>query len=339
MGLISSLFVHKTIAMAVEGVANADAARNALLQSVGLDPAAAIDPKLMVPDTDYYALCERLADHYPGQTDLTMRVGGSMTCDDYRAFGLAWKSAPTLRASYDRAERYGRMLTSVSTYELKTGPSANYFIHHRAGTPSRGMGISNEQTLAAIVAISREVCAGPFAIRAVHFKHERPEAEAAHQAYFDCPIMYGASMDALEFTAEVLDLPNRLGDEALSRFFETHLEQELASLEHDIGLEHRVRIQISHSLSGGIPTLHDIALALGLSARSLQRRLSEKGLSFQTLIDASRRELAMRLLQTTEYSLAEIAFLTGFSEQSAFTRAFKRWAGQTPRNYRLEVKS
>ena len=72
-----------------------------------------------------------------------------------------------------------------------------------------------------------------------------------------------------------------------------------------------------------------------ISGRTLQRRLSERGYSFQTLVDESRRQLAEQLLQQTDYSLAEVAFMTGFSEQSAFTRAFKRWAGQTPRSFRL----
>ncbi|MDY6898424.1 MAG: helix-turn-helix transcriptional regulator, partial [Cyanobacteriota bacterium] len=62
---------------------------------------------------------------------------------------------------------------------------------------------------------------------------------------------------------------------------------------------------------------------------------SEQGYSFQNLVDESRRQLAEQLLQQTDYSLAEVAFMTGFSEQSAFTRAFKRWAGQTPRSFRL----
>jgi AraC-like DNA-binding protein len=70
----------------------------------------------------------------------------------------------------------------------------------------------------------------------------------------------------------------------------------------------------------------------------MQRRLSDAGYSFQALIDASRRELAERLLEETGYPLAEVAFLTGFSDQSAFNRAFKRWAGQTPRSYRLRTQ-
>jgi AraC-like DNA-binding protein len=78
-----------------------------------------------------------------------------------------------------------------------------------------------------------------------------------------------------------------------------------------------------------------IASGLAMSARTLQRRLSEQGHSFQGVVDMTRKVLAQRLLAETDYSLAEVAFLTGFSEQSGFSRAFKRWAGQTPRSYRL----
>ena len=77
-----------------------------------------------------------------------------------------------------------------------------------------------------------------------------------------------------------------------------------------------------------------VAHGLGLSARSFHRRLSEHGMSFKALTEETRRDLAEGLLRDEQHSLAEIAFLTGFSEQSAFTRAFKRWVGRTPASYR-----
>ena len=95
-----------------------------------------------------------------------------------------------------------------------------------------------------------------------------------------------------------------------------------------------VKVAIAQALSEGAPRVNDIATGLGLSARSLRRRLSEHGLSFQTLTEDTRRELAEGLLRDEQYSLAEVAFLTGFSEQSSFTRAFKRWLGTTPASYR-----
>lgn len=74
----------------------------------------------------------------------------------------------------------------------------------------------------------------------------------------------------------------------------------------------------------------DVARRLAMSDRTLHRRLAEKNLSFKTLVDTTRRQVAKNLLRTRSYSLTEVAFLTGFSEQSAFNRAFKRWTGRTP---------
>ncbi|MEO0956487.1 MAG: AraC family transcriptional regulator [Pseudomonadota bacterium] len=88
-----------------------------------------------------------------------------------------------------------------------------------------------------------------------------------------------------------------------------------------------------------MPTLSAVASELGFGPRTLQRRLSGSGHSFQSIVDLARKELALTLLRETELCLAEIAFLTGFSEQSGFNRAFKRWAGQTPRSYRLTANS
>ena len=102
-------------------------------------------------------------------------------------------------------------------------------------------------------------------------------------------------------------------------------------------LADRVRRTVTGVLADGVPTLSAVASKLGIGTRTLQRHLSAGGHSFQSIVDLARKNLAQKLLRETDYSLAEVAFLTGFSEQSGFTRAFKRWAGQTPRSYRLEV--
>ncbi len=337
MGQVTSLFVHKVVGVATAGASNGRAKRREWFASVGLDGDAPVDPMRMIPDQEYYDLCERVAREGDLGVDLAMKVGASMRCDDYGAFGLAWKSAVDLRRSFLRAVRYGRVLTSVSAYELREEKGRHYMMLHREGERRLGLRLSNEQTLMAVTQISREVSSEPFSPVAVHFKHPAPERTEAHEDYFECPVHFGADRDALEVSEATLAIPNRLGDPSISKFFDAHLEEELAQLTDEKGLDKRVRIQISKSLSEGLPTLAEIAARLGLSARTLQRRLSDQGLSFQALVDDSRRQLAERMLRETKYTLCDIAFLTGFSEQSAFTRAFKRWQGMTLRSYRLEA--
>lgn len=334
MGQITSLFVHKVIRQVDDSLD-----KGALLASVGIDPDSAVDPSLMVPDTDYYALLETIAHSDPNATGLPLRVGASMRCDEYGAFGLAWKSALNLRGSYERAERYARVLTNVSSYQVQNAEDGACLQLHREGERRLGLRLSNEATIASIVAISEEVSTDGFQSQAIYFRHRAPQSTVAHERHFGCPVHFGAEMDALLVSRSVLERPNRLGDRSISKFFDTHLEEELSKHNDSASLEHRVRIQISQALSQGVPKISDVAGCLAMSGRTLQRRLSDRGHSFQTLVDESRRELARRLLKETEFPLAEVAFLTGFSEQSAFNRAFKRWAGQTPRSFRIQVKS
>lgn len=153
--------------------------------------------------------------------------------------------------------------------------------------------------------------------------------------FFKEPNIICGGSEALSFNRITLAVPIRQNLAGLS----------WAATEHSIAtrsridLAGRVRRIVAYTFSDGVPTLSAVASQMGLGPRTLQRRLSESGRSFQGIVDLARKELALRLLRETELCLAEIAFLAGFSEQSGFTRAFKRWAGQTPRSFRLTANS
>jgi AraC-like DNA-binding protein len=333
MGQITSLFVHKVIAQVDDSLD-----KRAFLEGIGIDPDAPVDPKIMVSDADYYEFFAALARADSRGIELPLRVGATMRCEDYGAFGLAWKSAPNLRGSCERAERYARVLTSVASYTVNETDDGVWFQLHRDGDRTAlGLRLSNEATIASTAAISQEVSTSTFRPLTVHFRHDGPGSAAAHEAHFGCPVRFATDRDALLVSHETMAAPNRVGDPGIVNFFDTHLEDEVSRLDAAATLERQVRVQVSQSLSQGIPTVSDIANHFGMSGRTLQRRLSDRGYSFQKLVDEARRELAERLLAETTYPLAEVAFLTGFSDQSAFNRAFKRWAGQTPRSFRLKA--
>lgn len=328
MGYVTSLFARKMVAAAGDGI---DA--SALLTGAGLDPVGPWDPKAMIPAGTYYDMLERIADRID-VTDLPVRVGASMRLDEYGALGLAFKAATTLGGSYARVERYARLWTSVVEYELRADPRGTLFILHRSGERRLGLRLSNEATLASAVSIARQVCPVPVAPLEVLVQHPAPISTATHAGYFGCPIRFGADRDALLFSRETLEQPNILGDEGISRYLISHLDAELSEIAEVAPLVARAKDAIAQALNEGAPKMADIARGLGLSARSFHRRLSEHGMSFQTLTEDTRRDLAEGLLRDERHSLAEIAFLTGFSEQSSFTRAFKRWVGTTPASYR-----
>ena len=109
---------------------------------------------------------------------------------------------------------------------------------------------------------------------------------------------------------------------------------EIESLGNEVPVETLVEREISRSLSEGIPRMADVARRLAMSERTLHRRLSERSVSFKSLVARTRRHVAENLLKSSQYPVTEVAFLTGFSEQSAFHRAFKRWTGHTPTAFR-----
>lgn len=333
MGYITSLFARKMVAAGGDGI---DA--SALLSGAGIDPDGPWDPKAMIPAAAYYDLLERIAAE-TDVTDLPVRTGASMRLDEYGALGLAFKAATTLGGSYARVERYARLWTSVVEYELRPEARGTLFILHRSGTRRLGLRLSNEATLASAVSIARQVCPVPFAPLEVLIRHAAPKSVAAHEEWFGCPVRFDADLDALLMSPETLAQPNILGDEGISRYLLSHLDAELSEIARDATLVGRAKNAIAQALSEGAPKMADIARGLGLSARSLHRRLSEHGMSFQTLTEETRRELAEGLLRNDCHSLSEIAFLTGFSEQSSFTRAFKRWVGKTPASYRKDCSA
>ncbi|MDT8324119.1 MAG: AraC family transcriptional regulator [Bacteroidota bacterium] len=226
MGSITALFVRTVLR-----VLDTERSTDAMLRSVGIRPDSEVDASRMIPAEEYYALLKRAAGVDAHPTTIPLRAGAAMRCEDYGAFGLAWKSASDLRGSYERAERYARVLTSVPTYEMEAVAGGTLMHLHREGRRRLGLRLSNEATIASIAAISREVSTEIFIPMAVYLKHQAPESIAEHEAYFGCPVHFSSDKDALLVSDAALRKPNRVGDAGISRFFESHLDEEVARIE------------------------------------------------------------------------------------------------------------
>jgi hypothetical protein len=191
---------------------------------------AAVDPKQMVSSTQFYDFFANLVARDPGGLSLPLRIGATMRSDEYGAFGLAWKTAPSLRGSYARSQRYGHVLGSAETYTLEQSNDGWFFSLDKAGDGRLGMLLSNEASMAAVDVISREVTTASFAPLAVYFKHAARGDVSVYETHFGCPVHFESGRDALLISEDTLDAPNRLGDETVVSFFDRHLEEELASV-------------------------------------------------------------------------------------------------------------
>lgn len=328
----SSIYARKAIAQAPAHLDRAE-----LLALCKLDEGEPADQAERVAEENYIALLARIAEAEDGPPTAHIRLGASIRCEDLGAVGLAWKSSPTLAEGWDRARRYVGIVAGVRALEIARREQTTEirFLRLTDEAPV-GARLSNEATFASFTAICREASGRPFTPVRALCAHALIGDQPFLEDYLGCPIEDRAGMNAMIVSNEEMARANIVGDDAISRFFDEQLDAILAERQADLPLPLKVKSEIGKALSGGIPKLSDIAGKLGMSARTLQRRLSEEGAVFQNLVDQARRELAERLLRTTSYPLVEIAFLTGFAEQSGFTRAFKRWSGETPRSYRLE---
>lgn len=154
------------------------------------------------------------------------------------------------------------------------------------------------------------------------------------EKHFGCPVRFKANRDALIFRSSDLDLPFVTYNEELLAVIGTHMESELKARNSSVKIGEQVKDTLRRSLAGKRPTLQDVGRELGLGARTLQRRLTDAGLTFQQLVEQTRRDLAHHYLKQSNVELNEAAFLLGFEDANSFYRAFQIWEGTTPGEWR-----
>jgi len=163
-----------------------------------------------------------------------------------------------------------------------------------------------------------------------------PDDAEAVARLLGCPVRAPATWTGVEFPHTMLDVPLRRRDPILRQVLEGHASAVTspASAVSDDSLVASLRVAVATRMATRIPTMTEIARQLAVAPRTLQRRLASVGMSYDALVDQLRRESAERLLADASLSVSEIGYLLGFSEPSAFHRAFKRWHSCTPQSYR-----
>lgn len=262
-------------------------------------------------------------------------AAAASTAGDYDAVGFACMTQPTLGEAIRQCVRYARAWTDRSEWKLAKDDSTVSILltlpePHRLATRC-----STENILAEMLNAGRKLTGVDYPAARVRFRHAPPRDVAAHEAFFRAPIEWNADRNELAIASEMASLPLPKADPALAAYFDRHiqklLEREPAAPER---VARRVRAFLLEEVQRGSPTLQTAAAHLRTSPRTLKRRLQEEGTTFQDLLDAVRCDLAKRYLEEQRLALGEVSFLLGFSEPSAFHRAFKRWTGKTPLAYR-----
>jgi AraC-like DNA-binding protein len=285
----------------------------------------------------HYDILALVAEHVPDRAAVSIRHAQSIDIDKLGTLALACKAAPNVVGVLQRLARYHSLLSDSVRYLLDEEDGGMLLRQDVLVGSGPGLVFSPEAGLSAMFQAVDQVAAEKVTPTKVTFRHAAPRDAHLFEEFFGCPVEFGALADGVLFSKNTLETENKLGDHALSDFLTKHLEAELQQLNVDPSLVRTTKEEIARVLSEGLPKMADVARELGLSVRSFHRRLADHGANFQTLAEETRREIALSMLRDESCTLSEIAFLTGFSEQSAFNRAFKRWTNQTPANYRKSI--
>lgn len=310
--------------------------REQAIRHFNLDPAALSDVDGRVPLHRLTAMWAELP-ALLGDPDMPLHLLEHAANADPPLPVLLFMASATLGDGLRRMVRYERLGYDVAdrpTSELVIdGPVARVLLHHEraAVVPPTGAVL---YTLAGVLILARAATGREVVPLSVQLRHEAPRDPEPYRLMFKCSPIFGAERDVLTLRAADLALPHPEASRTLLVIAERHADAALDALPLGDDLLTALRKIVRTRLPDGDLSLGDLARPLGLSARTLQRRLEAEGTTLRRLLDEERRVLALHHIQNPRTPLTDIAMLLGFADQSAFTRAFSRWTQRSPSDYR-----
>ncbi len=255
--------------------------------------------------------------------------------------GYAWLSSSTLRTGLRRMERYHRLVGDRGATEIEEVPRGiKVRFWAKRGDPAEVpvAAVAVDMAIALLLDMCRLNAGAALRPLEVSLRRRKPESVAPYERFFGCAVRFGAKENYFLIAREDADALLPSSNKQLATVFDTMLGAELALLDKSDVIA-RCRAAVLEHLTSGEASEEDTAKQLNMSPRTLQRKLAEANLTYLQLVDVTRRDLALRYIGDATRSLSDITFALGFSQPSAFTRAFKRWTGFSPTDYRASLSS
>lgn len=268
---------------------------------------------------------------------LGLHLGQHVTPAHFGVMGYVLLACENLGAALQRMETFHRLLYDVNPLQLRL--ESKTMVLEWAAERGRPGALVDETAISALVQIGRDITASGLGPSLIRFINPPPADTQAYVEYFGCPVHFAQPVTQAVFPADYLALPLRAPDAALLALLESQAERLLASLPAVDELEPQVRRAVAQLAPAGAHSLDNVAQVLHVSPRTLHRRLQGRGVNFRRVRDDTLSRIAQDHLADPHLQLADVALLLGYSEQSAFNRAFRRWTGQTPRQCRLGASS
>nr|WP_322940487.1 AraC family transcriptional regulator [Pseudomonas sp. s4] len=276
-----------------------------------------------------------------GDPNLGLHLGESVRPGYYGVLGYLIMSCATLADALHRQARYASLVGNLGLVVLDDEParpdSEPLIAHSWQPLLAQQQRQLSEETLAGWVSFGRWISGLDIAPTEVRFQHSAPADTSEHARIFRCPVLFDQPDNALVFPRRLLAAPLSQADAQVRGMLDAYADRLLVELNQGHGVLDRARLELARQLPEQGADLEAIAAALALTPRTLQRRLRESGLSFSQLVDETRQQLVLHYLRDPALELAEIAFLVGFSEAGSLARAFRRWTGTSPGEYRRHL--
>jgi AraC-like DNA-binding protein len=316
-------------AAAARGLAPHDLAHAAGLRADALHPL----PQSLAAQ-DYVRLLDAGA-RLAADPDFGLHVGECVKLGTYNVYGLILLSCHDFGQALQQTLRFEGLAHDLGRSALRVdGGIAEYGWHSAMPSASRHL---VESVFAGIQVVGSWLAGRSLPAANVMFSHAAPQDCSEHRRIFGDAVIFDAPANRACFDAALLGWPVRNADVSLYPVLQRHAEQllqEKLRAQADGGIAALVRAAIVRNLAQDRVRLPLIAQEVGMTQRTLQRKLAEASLTFQQVLDRTRHELAQDYLKQGQLSLAEIAFMLGYQEQSSFSHAFKEWTGVNPGAYR-----
>lgn len=301
---------------------------DAILQELGMDPALLQGGYSRYSQEQVSRLWRR-AIELTGDIDFGLKVAAQVRPGTFHAVGYAMSCSATLARALHRFAFGCRVISDSATAVLteRGDTSRLEFYFDTGGAPPIYQTV--ETVIASVVSFLRWIINEPIAPLAVHHRHPNSGPSGNYARFLGCAVLHGQAHDCVVFRKSDLQRLILSGDEELAALFDgvvkRYLEQRMAGR-----FAVRVRDNLIAQLQHGPPSKAVTARMLRMSERTLLRRLKSEGTSFRDVVNQLRQELALQYLQRGEMTISEIAYRLGFSDEGAFSRAFKRWTGRRP---------
>jgi AraC-like DNA-binding protein len=329
-GLVSARVIRGSLA----GMVAAGQDAEGLLADLGLDPQQLRDVDAYLPQRVWRDLWSEV-ERRTGDACAGIHAAERVAWGNFDVIDYAIATSATLASALRVFARYFRVLNSATEYVPAETADGLRLERWMTGDETLAMPRhAAEFSLACSVLRLRQVSARDWMPALVTLRYPSPPDEDEYRRLFACDVRFGEARDSFVVRRADLATPMRSADPALGALVERHARDLLDRLPRGGACVDELRRVLARELAGGEPTIERAAAALGVSRRSLQRRLADAGASFSAVLDHMRRELAQSYLRSSEMSIGEIGFLLGYSDVTAFQRAFKNWTGQAPGAYR-----